>query len=504
MKGKYFTWISIAALKSWSIAFTSRSVTLIKRCNRVNILSQRSPRHTLSIKASEDDNSLLFFASYPDDESEATVRARDIPYQYYLLTHDERSCTVTAQQYASQMMELQKMKDVPPLDVSIPYEAAAEFYYDQSDKKMSFEEFKTSYIEKCIQEVKAKREQVHLQDSEPVPTSSEKRSMELGIDLPNDSDVSNDSQSFKLPFGDEISDLILRPESDLIDIGLVMLSSLFVAILTLPIESFSENMYSFLLDTSEVLNYFFCFGFFLRWYAVGQLSPMYFTKILVLIDVFASVLPVLFTTIVLELGRPHIPLVEISSSALVNLRLLRLFRIQQSLVDMENFRSIGTALGIDPEAVRPYQLKLARVVITIFTLLSVSTGLIYTAEHEVNEAIPDYFTALYFGLTTLTTVGFGDITPITLQGKFIVMGSILFGVAVIPAQGAELFEALIEYQTEKRQQKMIKNRLRSKGLGSGFESDSMIDPRIACANCGKRSHRQDAFYCWNCGSKLWE
>ena len=60
-------------------------------------------------------------------------------------------------------------------------------------------------------------------------------------------------------------------------------------------------------------------------------------------------------------------------------------------------------MGMKSSDVRPYQLQLARVVISIFTLASVSTGLIYAAEHEVNPAIPDYFTALYFGLTTLTT-----------------------------------------------------------------------------------------------------
>jgi len=38
----------------------------------------------------------------------------------------------------------------------------------------------------------------------------------------------------------------------------------------------------------------------------------------------------------------------------------------------------------------------------------ISTGCIYEAEHAVNPQIPDFFTALYFGLTTLTTVGFGD------------------------------------------------------------------------------------------------
>ena len=84
---------------------------------------------------------------------------------------------------------------------------------------------------------------------------------------------------------------------------------------------------------------------------------------------------------------------------------------------MNTFSQFEMALGLPPQAIRPYQLQLARVLLSIFTLLSVSSGLIYTCEHDVNPEIPDYFAALYFGLTTLTTVGFGDITPITAGGR---------------------------------------------------------------------------------------
>jgi hypothetical protein len=184
--------------------------------------------------------------------------------------------------------------------------------------------------------------------------------------------------------------------------------------------------------------------------------------------------------------------------------LLRLLRLQEFLTDIETFKKVAEVLGVESEGLRPYQLKLGRVVITIFSLLSVSTGLIYTAEHEVNDSIPDYFTALYFGLTTLTTVGFGDIVPVTLPGKLVVMGSILVGVSIIPAQGAELVEALLDYNSERRQKKLIKTTLRTRTLGGGYENDAMIDPRISCASCGKRNHRGDAFFCWSCGSKLWQ
>ena len=43
----------------------------------------------------------------------------------------------------------------------------------------------------------------------------------------------------------------------------------------------------------------------------------------------------------------------------------------------------------------------------------------YEAEKTVNPAFSDFFAALYFGLTTLTTVGFGDIYPITPAGRVV-------------------------------------------------------------------------------------
>ena len=64
-----------------------------------------------------------------------------------------------------------------------------------------------------------------------------------------------------------------------------------------------------------------------------------------------------------------------------------------------------------------------------------------------NPDLPDYFTALYFGLTTLTTVGFGDITPVTFEGRLVVSVSILAGIAIIPVQLSSLAEALLNRDT---------------------------------------------------------
>ena len=178
------------------------------------------------------------------------------------------------------------------------------------------------------------------------------------------------------------------------------------------------------------------------------------------------------------------------SSALLNLRFLRVLKFQRVLTNQRTYTEFMKALGMMKKTdVRPYQLQLARVIITIFTLVSVSTGLIYTAEHEVNHQIPDYFTALYFGLTTLTTVGYGDISPVTSQGRLVVSLTILAGVAIIPAQAASLAEAYIDFQNEQALDKSSKATKRKK-------------KQRKCGKCNAGPQRSDALYCWSCGELL--
>jgi len=165
-----------------------------------------------------------------------------------------------------------------------------------------------------------------------------------------------------------------------------------------------------------------------------------------------------------------------NSPRLQNLRLLRVLRLRRLLSDIDTFYRFEMALGLPPESVRPFQLQLARVLLSTFTLLSVSSGLIYTTEHGVNPDIPDYFSALYFGLTTLTTVGFGDITPVTPQGRLVVCASILAGVAFIPAQAANLLDAILEYQNENQNES--KSKQSSSSVAGAEIKVSQKSPRV--------------------------
>ena len=205
----------------------------------------------------------------------------------------------------------------------------------------------------------------------------------------------------QLPFSNEISTFFISPQVEILDLLLILLSSFFVAIGTLPASTLPHGFDQVIIFGSDALTYMFGIAFFLRWYGVGQLSMKYLTKPLAILDIFVSVIPL--ATILPTFGFINIPTGLLSNSGLVNLRLLRILRFSRVLQDLETFGKFEVALGLKPSAVKSYQLELARVVLSIFTLLSVASGLIYSAEHQVNPDMTDYFTALYFGLTTLTT-----------------------------------------------------------------------------------------------------
>jgi hypothetical protein len=398
-------------------------------------------------------------------------------------------------------------------------------------------------------------------------------------------EIDKDDRSIQL-LKQNMRAFLREPVVEVVDCALVLLSSLLVAVSTLP--DLAPALQAPIQYAENTIGSVFAVEFLVRWYSVnesisadgstnndkkGLLSDgsntnkkglLYFAQPSVLVDIVAVILPLLFATQPSSFwaDSTFVPNWLTSSSGLINLRLLRILRLQRVLQDMDTFTKFEVALGISDSNVKAWQLQLARTVLSIFTLLSVSTGLIYTAEHNVNPNIPDYFTALYFGLTTLTTVGFGDIVPVSWEGRLVVSGSILAGVAVIPAQAAVLVEALLARQEERqaaiqssqaqasatntsetddeddvavvgsyagdtattsasdpiRQEVAAQAAKRRHTLVHGSNTNNnddivnddnsassgrmVLETEFACPSCGASMHWSSAKFCWSCGERI--
>ena len=256
----------------------------------------------------------------------------------------------------------------------------------------------------------------------------------------------------------------------------------------------------------DVLAYIFCAEFFARWYSNRQdeSSLRYFSRPLVMVDAVVNLLPLFIGWLGPKSNvRALIPRFLTSQEGLQNLRLLRILRLQRGLIDKKAFSRYLRALGVKGyDDVRPYQLQLARVVLSVFTLLSVTSGLIYAAEFSVNPKITNYFAALYFAICTLTSVGFGDIYPVSNVGRLVVCCSILAGVLVIPKQAANLVDALLKQDRERQRREESKRFYERLKLSKKYGISPENEPAIVCADCGAGVHLAAAKYCWSCGSTI--
>jgi voltage-gated potassium channel len=150
------------------------------------------------------------------------------------------------------------------------------------------------------------------------------------------------------------------------------------------------------------------------------------------------------------------------------IRILRWFRILRLLRFIEGKTLLGNLDREDSSIV-------TRILFTIFSIIFIYSGLIYQVEHPVNPKFATFFDAVYFAVATMTTVGFGDITPISDAGKFMTVLMILSGIALIPWQLGGLIE-----QVAKSANKV----------------------NAVCPKCQLSSHDLDASYCKRCGTKL--
>lgn len=74
----------------------------------------------------------------------------------------------------------------------------------------------------------------------------------------------------------------------------------------------------------------------------------------------------------------------------------------------------------------------------------------YILEYGVNESLEGYLDAIYWALVTVSTVGYGDISPVTDTGKVVAMFGIIFGVAMISFVTSVMVSAFSERFDELR------------------------------------------------------
>lgn len=253
------------------------------------------------------------------------------------------------------------------------------------------------------------------------------------------------------------------PSGKLFDV--LLLVFILISVLAVVLESvkpLSDKYHTVFFVLEWSLTILFSIEYGLRLYSVGK-PLQYATSFFGVIDLI-SILP---TYLSLLLPGSHMLLVVRA------LRLLRIFRI------LKLARYLREAATIT-QALRDSRAKITVFLVFVLTMVLIVGSAMYLIEGGQNNGFDSIPASMYWAIVTLTTVGFGDITPVTPLGQFLSAALMIMGYGVI-AVPTGIVTARIAYAKGKEESVPIED---------------------ACNNCGKGGHDSDASYCKHCGSTL--
>ena len=200
--------------------------------------------------------------------------------------------------------------------------------------------------------------------------------------------------------------------SELYDLSMILL----IIVSLIPLAFKSENLLFTILDKLTVVA--FIIDYILRWatadYKFKSKSITAFIKYpfspMAVIDLL-SILPSL---VIINHGFKVLRVVRM-------IRALRVFRVFKAVRYSKNIEIIWNVLAASRES-------LAAVCGLAGAYIIISALVIFNVEPD---SFASFFDAVYWATVSLTTVGYGDIYPVSTLGRIITMASSVFGIAIV-------------------------------------------------------------------------
>lgn len=259
----------------------------------------------------------------------------------------------------------------------------------------------------------------------------------------------------------KIYDIIFEadtPAGKFFDVSLLIVILISVALVVLEsVPSINTNYRSLLKILEWVITLIFTIEYLLR-VAIVKKPFRYIFSFYGIID-FLSVIPTYLSLFII--GSHSLVVIRI-------LRLLRIFRILKLTRYTQAGRTLARALWASREKISVFIFFVVILVIIVGTLMYIVEG----PEHGFTS-IPR---GIYWAIVTLTTVGYGDISPETAMGQFFASIVMIMGYAII-------------------------------AVPTGIVTAEIINPSSkmntqVCPGCLCQTHDDDAVFCKKCGTKI--
>ncbi|MEM7219052.1 MAG: ion transporter [Pseudomonadota bacterium] len=154
------------------------------------------------------------------------------------------------------------------------------------------------------------------------------------------------------------------------------------------------------------------------------------------------------------------------------LRVLRVFRVLRLVQFVGEAEMLVTALAASRRKITVFILSVLAMVVVFGSLMYVIEG------GDPDSKFSSIPKSIYWAVVTLTTVGYGDLTPTSPLGQAVATVVMIMGYGVIAVPtGIVTFEIT--------------------------EASRARANTYTCPECSAEGHRQEAAYCYRCGSKLY-
>ena len=252
------------------------------------------------------------------------------------------------------------------------------------------------------------------------------------------------------------------PAGKLFDIILLIVILLSVVLVMLESIGSIESKYANILDILEwVITILFSVEYIAR--IISVKSPKsYVFSFYGIID-FLSIIPKYISLFILGTN---------SLLALRALRLLRVFRI------LKLTRFIGESANFG-KALKRSRAKIAVFITFVIVLCIILGTIMYLVENEHDSGFTSIQRSVYWAIVTLTTVGYGDIAPITSLGQFIASMIMILGYGIIAIP-----TGIVTSEMTRNEKDLIPNNTQN------------------CTNCSEDYHQDNAKFCHKCGNNI--
>ncbi len=248
----------------------------------------------------------------------------------------------------------------------------------------------------------------------------------------------------------------------LIDVFILLLNIILCVIFVAETHPISEFFKSFLWNLEVITVFILIIEYFLRLYS----SPFRLKQVFSFYSII-DLITILPTVIMF-----FIPVYSVNLKLMKMLRIIRILRVFRIIRFLRFMSDPNFFFG----TITVYLLKLFRLMFTIFIIFFISSGLFFYAESGTNPQIQTFGDAFYFSVITLTTVGFGDIVPVSQSGRWTVILIVISGIVLIPWQASQIIK----------------------------EWFNVSKKHVTCTNCGLKFHETDASHCKSCGNIIYQ